>query len=956
MNSMSNEDKQTQGDGLAKDMAGKAGSGAKQAGKAVVRKASKGIGKKVAGMAAKKLAFAMAQGFAATLKLLAPVLIGFLIVVFIVISAWYVMFEMRGKDQEYSEKDVHQNEMQVDDKYGNSVKEVSGQNTAIIDFYRNQERFGYWQIIDEEDDPSWNFIKPVMPYKLTDKNPGIKGDVPYGLTKADGSVEDYYKQEKTYTMNANFLFSLDEDLHRQAFRYPEQFLKPVYYEELENGEMQERKDKVKPARGVGSPEDPYIATSDKGVSVKQKKLADPQLEAESRVFDEEKNEFTEKTEKSVHDWGLATIFEYRTDKIIRTVEGVWTKEDYYDKGCDCVKQKPISIEYVYMMKGYPITIWLIEHATTFNMDIELAYENFKEPVGPLRDATDTDPASDANRIFYKTHDVYETRTRMIQDPSDPKKEVVEEYEVFVKTVDLYRFREGEIMEDKPMPMPERFVKEDHGTDYLMDYGFFYRSWVPKSVMAKFDFEERMGGITMDLGNIETGTHTNNANYTRSMQYYDIIEKYAGQFGVDPNLIVALIAQESGGKAHIKDGLMQIVNLGNDPRAVTAKNNSGQSETFYIGGNERNDPEKSIKWGVMYFASKMQAYDNNPLKALQSYNFDVSGFMKKNYPEAWMDSGNAWMQYREEARVSLATAAGYSGSKSASYWCAPNLEKSGGSRWGDICYIENVMRYYAGDKLEGFAPNTPETPVEGSEPEKEPEKESGGLFDSIKKIIAAIIGKEYKEDEPRRVFEHSMNKWEVVDVMKQASTFDKKILFSETGDADSKQFWEEGFNPATAAPVAGGSYESFTNLVPNASGYITPLAIPNPIVTSCYGMRLHPIEKVMKLHRGVDVGVPTGTPQYAISDGVVEVSRNMGTGWGEYVTVRFTDGNSAVYAHLSQRLVQVGQQVKQGQAIGLTGTTGSSTAPHMHFEFNVGGQYVDPYFIVVGAGKSQAACK
>jgi murein DD-endopeptidase MepM/ murein hydrolase activator NlpD len=99
----------------------------------------------------------------------------------------------------------------------------------------------------------------------------------------------------------------------------------------------------------------------------------------------------------------------------------------------------------------------------------------------------------------------------------------------------------------------------------------------------------------------------------------------------------------------------------------------------------------------------------------------------------------------------------------------------------------------------------------------------------------------------------------------------------------------------------------------------------------------------RIHKGIDYGVPTGTPVYAAVGGVVvHAGKHVyksGWGWafGTHVivdNVRFPDGSSGLwagYCHLSQVKVRVGQRIKKGDVVGLSGNTGVSTAPHLHFE-------------------------
>ena len=115
------------------------------------------------------------------------------------------------------------------------------------------------------------------------------------------------------------------------------------------------------------------------------------------------------------------------------------------------------------------------------------------------------------------------------------------------------------------------------------------------------------------------------------------------------------------------------------------------------------------------------------------------------------------------------------------------------------------------------------------------------------------------------------------------------------------------------------------------------------VTSGFKMRLHPILQTWRAHLGVDYAAPTGTPVRTIGDGVVEFAGVQG-GYGNVVTVQHGKENATVYAHLSKINVQKGQKVSQSDIIGLVGSTGWSTGPHLHFEFRVNGVHHDPLTI------------
>jgi murein DD-endopeptidase MepM/ murein hydrolase activator NlpD len=114
----------------------------------------------------------------------------------------------------------------------------------------------------------------------------------------------------------------------------------------------------------------------------------------------------------------------------------------------------------------------------------------------------------------------------------------------------------------------------------------------------------------------------------------------------------------------------------------------------------------------------------------------------------------------------------------------------------------------------------------------------------------------------------------------------------------------------------------------------------------------------RVHKGIDVALPVGTPLKAVMDGVVSKAQS-GSGshsYGLYVVIEHSGGKSTLYAHMSKINVKVGDKVTKGQIIGLSGNTGHSTGPHLHFELRVNGNHVNPAAYVraaYGPGGTQA---
>lgn len=136
----------------------------------------------------------------------------------------------------------------------------------------------------------------------------------------------------------------------------------------------------------------------------------------------------------------------------------------------------------------------------------------------------------------------------------------------------------------------------------------------------------------------------------------------------------------------------------------------------------------------------------------------------------------------------------------------------------------------------------------------------------------------------------------------------------------------------------GAYFAFDGQSKRRSFLASPLAFSR--VTSGFAMRLHPLLKSWRAHRGVDYGAPIGTPVRAVGDGVVEFA-GWQNGYGKVVKLQHDNQRSTLYAHLSRIDVHKGQRVEQEQRIGAVGMTGWATGPHLHFEFHLNGQQQNP---------------
>lgn len=139
-------------------------------------------------------------------------------------------------------------------------------------------------------------------------------------------------------------------------------------------------------------------------------------------------------------------------------------------------------------------------------------------------------------------------------------------------------------------------------------------------------------------------------------------------------------------------------------------------------------------------------------------------------------------------------------------------------------------------------------------------------------------------------------------------------------------------------VQSKSYDEIIRLAKNKEVMVASIPAIMPIsngdltrTASGWGWRIHPIYKIRKFHYGMDFTAPTGTEIYVTGDGVIESVETSMRGYGKHIIVNHGFGYKTIYAHMSGFKAKKGEKVKRGEVIGYVGNTGTSTAPHLHYE-------------------------
>jgi murein DD-endopeptidase MepM/ murein hydrolase activator NlpD len=139
-----------------------------------------------------------------------------------------------------------------------------------------------------------------------------------------------------------------------------------------------------------------------------------------------------------------------------------------------------------------------------------------------------------------------------------------------------------------------------------------------------------------------------------------------------------------------------------------------------------------------------------------------------------------------------------------------------------------------------------------------------------------------------------------------------------------------------------SYSSYwidVGAISSTGDYLWPSYNSN-YITSPHGMRWHPILQEYRTHNGVDIGADYGSDIVASDSGVV-ITSTYDDSYGNYIMIAHGNNRYTLYAHMSERYAWEGQEVSQGETIGLVGMTGWATGPHLHFEIYEGGVRIDP---------------
>ena len=223
------------------------------------------------------------------------------------------------------------------------------------------------------------------------------------------------------------------------------------------------------------------------------------------------------------------------------------------------------------------------------------------------------------------------------------------------------------------------------------------------------------------------------------------------------------------------------------------------------------------------------------------------------------------------------------------------------------------------------------------------------YDSLRRVMENVV--ERDRNVFRILFEADPYDFEEESAADRWNFYEQ--LLSQSTIELQKQFARHLSNTEQAVAELQRSYDRMAGAIDSCS-YRNAIPAIQPVInkqltllTTSYGMRINPFQKILRSHQGVDYAIPEGSRVFATADGTVkEVARRNSTS-GQTVVIDHGGGYETVYAHLGRINVVRGQKVRRGDIIALSGNSGLSLAPHLHYEVRCNGMRVDPihYFFM-----------
>ena len=984
-----------------------AGNMAKKQGKKAIKAGAKKAGKAIA----KAVSNALMWFVKFVIIPLLPYILAFLGIVLLVYFAWDIIFNSRGKTQDYQTEDTQEyNSVEKNESTGEIVAtDLSFGNKIVKAFYTYFSEKSIYVVCPDEgvDEPIQYNSKEFI--------------TKFGENGEDKDFKDKYGREKMFYISPNALWSLDEFLNKGQFRFPEQFVKPVYNEGKEGGYALKQ------------------LTDDNGKlvaqSVKYSQTADKNFEVPKEG----------ETETGVWDYGFGSILNYKKyteeakkvgsyDKI-----QVWNvkeqKIDYVTleeakKGSESGKYEGykdyIDKSYEAEMPEANKTSYMIDKVTspagTISNEIEQRWEDSGEPfdtsITRTEKVTVKYTETKTEKVFLKCNESKTVNTYVDLDgkgskPKTVKNECKDEdhtkhagkwvtYEVtYEKTrpeeKELTVHVSGTIYRNIPRYVGNPDTSQITGSQYYRDYIRNYTTYVPESVLTEFNFKsirartgkdeedllkllerEPFGGSSstsgsVDLSNFELGSGASSDSIKKSMQYWDIIQEESAKFGVDPYVVLMMIAQESSGNPSCANGATGGYGLMQCERSVffnkpqTIKYLDGTTKTFTPSYQSLNpNTEEGIRNQIMFGCNELRnslrgAYWN-PITALCMYNLGQFGTefvvvkyvhekygipmvnnylenqsqeMKNKVKEVLTNGDMGWLEYRQWYKDTGSKLLGVPGGtpENVEYYLRYYISVDGQMPWA--INDEGTKISADGSMTTGVGTGTSTGNANGSF-SSWITNIWGNIKDGWKKLFPDLPEELDKE---RTEFEHKVPENQIDTIIKMMFVMEEQKYLTDYDDFTDEE-WKEKFSLLFSNPIGTNWSGSSSNATVDVNQYF-PNGFDLPLDTSPLTIK----KEYSTSHMGVDIVSPKGTSVIAVADGEVTEVGNSSSKGGKYIRIKHEGGVYTLYGNLDTTSVKKGDKVTRGKSIGTTGS--GSEGNVLHFELAKGESNEDPTWMITG---------
>lgn len=788
------------------------------------------------------------------------------------------------------------------------------------------------------------------------------------------AVRDYYNRESQFNLTPAFLSSLDYHLFKQKFIYPEQFIQP-----LAHSVVDEVIDGKKTGRKTAVLKD---LTDEKGNVV---------VESKHNEFKEnESGELVKsgtKTEKSVANFGLGSIFRYQDAKKVLYLQGTYQDDVWHGSVWDTTKanvQKSKPVEYgpqgwkdpaKNYEKWYPgqpqniddyygtdefyssstgdvdaesrdrDDVEIIDYVISTDEDIHLIDDiltfmgkyTFTYRAVPQIHSELPESAREKQigTFVYGMEEREREKTVTITDPVTNQKtqtKVKEKY-FTAKTGTLFRHYEGNVYEIMPRQDRTFINGEDLGT---------YQERISKEDKTEKEEADYKAEMDKKFKYIRDYAENFEAYIPQDvMEGFDFEERVGTDYVLEEDKIGSteipvsvlqlepIFAKYSNGNEILKNILM----------AKCAQESGGRNIYDDFDGSGRAFPA----WGVMQIEDTSKGiypYRRGTGKAF-GFNIEIT---KDAETDERLDQDKAIRWASEHFQYLLEH---YNGDmlkalQAYNYGVGGmdilvEYAESQGLSWLNVT---DMMPTLLGKQRHGD-PNYVSNVLKYYKGDLTAltSGENLGFLAGLWQKVGDMVKKYDLENQPLLPYRYSLTGYNFEYMMRDAVALENDLRLTEANYEDYG-FLLDG-NGLDAKAV--NSYEDLQELVPTLGEFSTPLRVANPPMTSPFGWRIHPISKTRKHHNGIDISVPKGTPIYSIGDGVF--SKNYDDVSGNYVFVTHSDGIRSFYCHMDSYNPNLknGDVITAGTWIGTVGSTGGSTGNHLHFGIKANGIWIDSYY-------------